>query len=77
MPCVRNGGPAAVTTLKFKCDYNGIYDAKTGAPVYFFATERDAQMCMTLMAHAAAAAIDRFAEKLAEKIEKLGAEFPE
>jgi hypothetical protein len=66
-----------VTTIKFKRACNGIYDAKTGALVYFFATERDAQMCMTLMAHAAAAAIDRFAEKLAEKMEKLGAEFPE
>lgn len=66
-----------MTTLNFKRDHNGIYDAKTGSPVYFFATERDAQMCMTLITHAAAAAIARFAEKLAEKMEKLAAESPE
>ena len=34
---------------RYKRDCNGIYDANTGVPIYFFATERDAQICLTLM----------------------------
>lgn len=38
-----------ITFIMYRRDNNGIYNAMTGKPIFFFSAERDAQMCMTLM----------------------------